>query len=106
MKSSVSEKKFLRKKLYSLRMEEDGQIFEHLENFNMLLTQLTSVEVPMDEEERCQILLCSFLDSWDSLVMAIGSTSFVLKMEDVVGFLLYEEMRRKVSLNSKEALSV
>ena len=97
---------FLRKKLYSLRMEEGGQISEHLERFNMLVTHLTLVGVPMDEEERCQILLCSLPDSWDSLVMAIGSTSVVLKMEDVVGSLLFEEMRRKVSLNAEEALSV
>lgn len=60
----------------------------------------------MDQEERCQILLCSLPDSWDSLVMAIGSTSIVLKMEDVVGSLFYEEMRRNISLNAKEALSV
>ena len=38
--------------------------------------------------------------------MAIGNTSIFLKMEDVVGSLLSEEMRRKVSLNAKEALSV
>ena len=60
----------------------------------------------MDEEERCQILLCSLPNSWDNLVMDIGSTSFFLKMEDVVGSLLLEEMRRKVPLNAKEALSV
>ena len=60
----------------------------------------------IDEEERCQILLCSLPNSWDSLFMAIGSTSVVLKMEDVVGSLLSEKMRRKVSLNAKEALSV
>ena len=60
----------------------------------------------MNEEERCQILLYSFPNSWDSLVMAIESTLVVLKMEDVVGSLLIEEMRRKVSLNGKEALSV
>lgn len=72
----------------------------------MLVTRLTSIGVPMDEEESCQILLCSLPDSWDSLVMAIGSTSVILKTEDVVGSLLSEEMRRKVSLNAKEALSV
>ena len=38
--------------------------------------------------------------------MAIGRNSIVLKMEDVIGSLLSKEMRRKVSLNAKEALSV
>ena len=92
---------FLSNKLYSLRMEEGGQISEHLEKFNMLVTQLTSVGVLMDEEERCQILLCLLPDSWDSLVMAIGRTSVVLKMKDIFGSLLSKEMRRKVSLNAK-----
>ena len=35
---SLVNKIFLRKKLYSLRIEEGGQIFEHLERFNMLVT--------------------------------------------------------------------
>ena len=39
-------------------------------------------------------------------MVPIGSTLVVLKMEDVVGSLLSKEMRRKVSLNAKEALSV
>ena len=99
-------KVFLRKKLCSFRMEEGGQISKHLENFNMLVTQFTLVGVLMDEEERCQILLCSLLDSCDNLVMAIGSTAVILKMEDVVGSPLSKEMRRKVSLNAKDALSV
>jgi len=60
----------------------------------------------MDEEERFQILLCSFPDSWDNLFMAIGSTSVILKIEDIVSSLLFEEMRRKVSLSAKKALSV
>ena len=72
----------------------------------MLVTQLTLVGVPMDEEEMFQILLCVLPDSWDSLVMALGSTLVVLKMVDIVGSLVFEEMRRKVSLNAKDALSV
>ena len=58
----------------------------------------------MDEEERFQIFPCSFLGSWENLVMAI--TIGILKMDDVNCSLLFEEMRRKVSLNAKEALSV
>ena len=38
--------------------------------------------------------------------MAIGSTVVILKMEDVVGSLLSEHIRRKVSLNARETLSV
>ena len=72
----------------------------------MLVTQLTSKGVWIDEEERCQILLCSLPNSWDILVMVTGSTSVVLKMEDVVGSLLSMYMKRKVSLNAKDALSV
>ena len=37
----------------------------------------------MDEEEKFKILLCSFPNSWDSLVMAIGITYVILKIEDV-----------------------
>ena len=43
---SLVNKIFLRKKLYSLRIEEGGKIYEHLENFNVLVTQLTLVAVP------------------------------------------------------------
>ena len=59
---SLVKKIFLRKNLYSLRMEEGGKISKHLERFNMLVPQLISVGVPMDEEERCQIFLCSLRD--------------------------------------------
>ena len=47
---SLLNKIFLRKKLYFLRMEEGEKNYEHLERFNMLVTHLTLVWVPMDEE--------------------------------------------------------
>jgi hypothetical protein len=36
--------------------------------------------------------------------MDIGSTPVILKTEDVVGFFLFKDMRRKVSISAKEAL--
>jgi hypothetical protein len=52
-------------------------------------------------------LLCSFPDSWDSLVMAIGSNLTTLMLEDVVASLLSEEMRWKnMEGSTKDALMV
>jgi hypothetical protein len=53
------------------------------------------VDIKITEEEKCIILLCSLPDSWDSLVMDIGSNTTILVLEDVVASLLSEEMRRK-----------
>lgn len=59
---SLVNKLFLRKKLYSLRMEEGGSITDHLNAFNLLITQLASSGAKIEEEDRCMTLLCSLLD--------------------------------------------
>lgn len=99
---------FLQKKLYHLRMEDGDSVTDHLNVFNTLVSQLVSVDVKMEEEDKCITLLCSLPDSWDNLVVAIGSsTKSALKFEDIVSSLLSEEMRRKsMESQSTDALSV
>jgi hypothetical protein len=93
---SLVNKLFLRKKLYHLRMEDGDTVREHLNAFNTLVSQLVSVNITIAEEDKCITLLCSLPDSWDNLVVAIGSTTqSILKYEDVVASLLFEEMRQK-----------
>jgi hypothetical protein len=53
------------------------------------------VDIKITEEEKWISLLCYFPNSWDSLVMAIGSNTTTLTLKDVVASLLSEEMRRK-----------
>jgi hypothetical protein len=53
------------------------------------------VDIKITDEEMCINLLCSLPHSWDSLVVAIGSNTTTLDLEDVVSSLLSEEMRRK-----------
>jgi hypothetical protein len=78
-------------------MEDGDFVTEHLNAFNTLVSQLVSVNIMIAEEDKCITLLCSFLDSWDNLVVAIGSTTqSTLKYEDVVLSLLSEEMRWKI----------
>ena len=57
----------------------------------------------IDEEDRCMLLLCSLLDSWDHLVTTIGSMTTKLKMDEVVVALLSKDMRKKSSEVAKEA---
>ena len=62
----------------------------------------------MEEEDKCITLLCSLPDSWDNLVVEIGSsTKSTLKFEDIASSLLLGEMRRKsMESQSADALSV
>jgi hypothetical protein len=92
---SLVNKLFLRKKLYNLRMRDGDLVAEHLNAFNTVVSQLVSVEIKISDEDKCISLLCSLSDSWDSLVVAIGSNTTSLKFEEVVSSLLSEEMRRK-----------
>jgi hypothetical protein len=65
------------------------------------------VDIKIIEEEKRIILLCSFPDYWDSLVLAIGSNATTLVIEDVVSSLLSEEMRRNnMEGSSNDALVV
>jgi hypothetical protein len=93
---SLVNKLFLRKKLYHLRMEDGDSVTEHLNAFNTLVSQLVYVNITTAEEYKCITLLCSLPESWDNMVVAIGSTTqSTLKYEDVVSSLLFEEMRWK-----------
>jgi hypothetical protein len=93
---SLVNKFFLRKKLYDLRMEDGYSVIDHLNAFNTLVSQLVFVNITIAEEDNCITLLCYFPDSWDNLIVAIGSTTqSTLKYEDVVSSWLSEEMRRK-----------
>ena len=78
-----------------MRLSDGSSIKENMNAFNTIISQLLSVDIKITEEEKCISLLCSLPDSWDSLVVAIGSNTTTLVIEDVVASLLSKEMRRK-----------
>eukprot|EP00253_Pinus_taeda_P023515 PITA_23515 len=92
---SLVNKLFLRIKLYNLRMKDGDSVIEHINAFNIVVTQLASVDIKISDEDKCISLLCSLPDSWDSLVIAIGSNTTALHFDEIVSSLLTKEMRRK-----------
>jgi hypothetical protein len=92
---SLVNKLFLRNKLYSLRMRDGDSVVEHLNAFNIVVSQLVSIGIKISDEDKCISLLCSLPDLWDSIVVAIGSNTTSFKFDEVLSSLLSEEIRRK-----------
>ena len=49
--------------LLNMNMLEGGSVVDHLNEFNTLTSQLSSVKVNFDDEVRDILILCSFLES-------------------------------------------
>ena len=60
-KPSASNKVFLMKHLFNMKMGEGGSIVNHSNEFNIVTSQLQSIKIAFDEEVRALLILCSFL---------------------------------------------
>jgi hypothetical protein len=86
------------KRLFNMKMSEGGSVADHLNEFNMVTNQLSSVKVDFDDEVRALLILCSLPERSNDFIMVLSnsvSSSNTLKFDDVVGVILSEEMRRK-----------
>jgi hypothetical protein len=75
MTKSLTNRIFLKRQLYSLRMKEGTKIADHLNTFNTLLVQLSSMGVEFESEDKAITLLCSLPASWDHFVTSISFSS-------------------------------
>ena len=82
---SLVNKLFMWKKLHKQRMKYGDSMTAHLNTFNIVSN--------IYDEDKSIILLFSLLDSWDSLVVAIGSNATALSFNDTFSSLLLKEMR-------------
>jgi hypothetical protein len=94
-KPLMSNKVYLIKRLFNMKMSKGGHVVDHLNEFNTVTNQLSSVNVDFDDEVKDFLILCSLLESWKGLVMAVSNSvsgSNTLKFDNVFGAILNEEM--------------
>ena len=92
------------RKIVRLRYQDGSSMAEHMNAFQGLINQTTSLEVPLADEVLALLLLGSLPDSWETLVVTLGNAGPEgkhLSLEKVTSSLLNEEARRK----EKEAIS-
>jgi hypothetical protein len=85
------------KKLFNLKMSEGTPVAQHLNEFNTITNQLSSVEIYFDDEIRALIVLASLPNSWEAMRMAVSNSAgkSKLKYEDIRDLILSEEVRRR-----------
>lgn len=107
-KPSAMNKVYLMRRLFNLQMPESGSVANHINDFNMIVSQLCYVEINFEDEIKVLILLSSMPESWDIVVAAISSSRGSEKLRfDEIRDVLSESIRKREMVDSSgSALSV
>jgi transposase InsO family protein len=102
-KKTWANKLSLRRRLYSLHLNDGESVQEHIKAMTEIFDGLSVVGDPVTEEDRVVHLLASLPDSYSMLVTALEANADVPKMEIVTERLLHEERKLKDKVRSDEA---
>ena len=107
-KPSANNKVHLIKKLFNLKMAKNASIAQHLNEFNTITNQLSSVETNFDDEIRALIVLASLPNSWEAMRMVVSNSTGKekVKYNDVQDLILAEEICRKDASETPRSSSI
>ena len=90
-------KVYLMHRLFNLQMSENGSISDHINEFNMIVSQLNAVDINFEDEIKALILMSSLPESWDTVVAVISSSrgSEKLKFDEIREVVLIESIRKR-----------
>ena len=73
-KPSAMNKVYLLGRSFNLQLSESGSVVDHINEFNMIVSQLSSVKINFEDEIKALILMLSLLESWNTIVVTISSS--------------------------------
>ena len=62
------------KKLFNLKMAENALVAQHLNEFNFITNQLSSMKIDFYDEIRALIVLASLPNSWEAKRMVVSNS--------------------------------
>ncbi|KAM0966633.1 hypothetical protein ACFX2C_022364 [Malus domestica] len=95
---SLTNKLHLKRKLYKLKMDEGGNLMDHMNEFNGYLDQLRKVDVKVEEEDKALLLLTSLPDSYENLVTTLLHGKDTVSLEQVQASLVSYDTQKKKTI--------
>ncbi len=92
---SLTNRLCLKMELYSLKMEEGGNLHDHINSFNQLVCQLSNADDNIKEEEQALLLLASLPRSYKPLVQTLLVGRKTLTKDEVTTALRESERMMK-----------
>ena len=74
-KPLANNKVHLMKKLFNLKMAKNTSVAQHLNKFNTITNQLSSIEIDFNDEICALIILASLSNSWEAMRMAVSNST-------------------------------
>ena len=74
-KLSANNKVHLMKKLFNLKMTENASVAQHLNEFNTITNQLSSIEIDFNNEINAMIILASLPNNWEAMRMTVSNST-------------------------------
>jgi hypothetical protein len=71
----IENKLFLRRRFFTIKMQEREDLIVHINMVKALADQLRSIEVKIEDEDMYMVLLMSLPPSFDNLVTSLESMS-------------------------------
>ena len=93
---NMTNKLWLKKKLYNLRISKRGDLIAHIQKFNQICSEVMSLDVKIEEKDRALLLLCSLLGSYNHLITTLVYGKETLNYEEIVGVLRSNEQSEKI----------
>jgi hypothetical protein len=93
---SLSNILFIRRKFFTIKMDESDDILTHINKVKSLADQLTCLEVPMKDEDVVMTLLDSLPPSFEHLITALETRPMKeLTLDFITARLMHEVSKRK-----------
>src|SRR4051812_4922521 len=91
---SLTNRLYLKKRLYNLRMDEGTLMKQHLDVFNSIIMDLGNINIKVESEDQALIVLCSLPASYETFVDTLLYEKDTISLDDVSGALKSKELKK------------